>query len=412
MNYVIIGNGVAGITAALTLRARDNQATITVISAESDYFFSRTGLMYAFMDKLSTRDLEPHERKTYQEQRITRIRARVVNLDANRRQLTLDTSATVAYDALLLATGSVPNALPGITAQGIVNFVTLQDLEACERLTPSTRQAVVIGGGLIGVELVECLRHHGVHVTFLVRENWYWPMALAAEEGLMVADHIRHHGVDLRLNEELVAVETDAGGRVKEIRTSQGNTLPCQLLGVSIGVRPQIDWLRTVASPPSVQRGVQVDESFHTSLSNVWAAGDCAELPSGKVEQIWYSAKRQGELAARSMLGDPVNYQPPIFYNSAKFFDIEYTTVGDVIRIPDSARTFHYRKPGTNASLRVIEDDGRVVGFNVLGSRWNHTFFERWILERRPLDYVLKHLRQAQFDVEFGRVKFEALAHG
>ena len=161
-------------------------------------------------------------------------------------------------------------------------------------------------------------------------------------------------------------------------------------------------------TPPALGRGVQVNQSFESSLKHVWAAGDCAEITiPGRpplIEQIWYSAKRQGELAGLAMLGDAVQYVPPIFYNSAKFFDIEYTTVGAVMSAPTDAISFYRRLPGCDTSIRIVEHQGAVIGFNMLGSRWDHTILERWIQERRPLDYVRSRLATAQFDVEFGRV--------
>ena len=407
MHYVIAGNGVAGITAAFTLRERDPRARITVVSGESPYFFSRTALMYAYMDRMNLRDLEPYERTEYDARRIDRVQDWVTDLDARARVLRLKSGRDLGYDRLLLATGSVPRRgeWPGLESvrDGVVHFVSLQDLQRCERLTPATREAVVAGGGLIGIELVECLRHHGVDVTFLVKEKWYWPVALAPEEGGMIAEHARHHGVRLRLDEEIAEVLSAPGGRVRAVKTTRGDELPAQMLGVTIGVRPAVDWLQSVATAPEVKRGIVVDPAFRTSLENVYAAGDCAQI-GDLVEQIWYSAKRQGELAARSMLGDPVSYRPPVFYNSAKFFDIEYTTAGDLLRLPPSARTFFYRVPGRNITLRLVEAEGVFAGCSLLGSRWDHTVFERWIEERRPLSYVAGHLESAQFDVEFGRL--------
>jgi len=114
-------------------------------------------------------------------------------------------------------------------------------------------------------------------------------------------------------------------------------------------------------------RGIQVSASFATSLPNVWAAGDCSEfVANGKsvVEQIWYSAKRQGGLAALAMLGDPIDYKPPIFFNSAKFFEIEYTTVGVVTQAPKEAFHFSARIPGREISILIVEHQGAVIGFN------------------------------------------------
>lgn len=409
--FVIVGNGVAGVTAAMTLRERDDRAEITLLSAETEYFFSRTALMYAFMNTLERRDMEPFERKVYRERRIERVLGRAVDLDADARTLTLQSGEAVPYDALLLATGSVPRALqaPGLTPDlaGLVRFVSMQDLDACERFTPSTREAVVVGGGLIGIELVECLVHHGVRTTFLVREPWYWPVALCREEGELITAQLRAHGVDVRHDTEVGEVEKDSSGRVSAVLTRAGERIACQMLGVCIGVEPGVDFLRRVKTPPALGRGIKVDAQLRTSLANVWAAGDCAEvtLADGRtlVEQIWYSAKRQGALAGRNMTGRPTAYDPPLFFNSAKFFEVEYTTVGDLTNVPAGARALFRKHPTKTVTQRVIHHEGRVIGFNMLGSRWDHTVLSRWIDEAKPLDWVLAHLARAQFDVELGR---------
>lgn len=398
--FAIVGNGVAGVTAALTIRERDPKAEITMIGGESDYFFSRTALMYAFMDRMNLRDLEPYERKTYRDQRIGLRRAWVKDLDGDARRLTLDTGETVPYDQLLLATGSVPRKPAWHRPlNGVVNFVSLQDLAECEKWAPSTRKAIVVGGGLIGVELVECLHHHGVQVTFLVREPWYWPAALFEEEGEMISGHILEHGIELIHKEEVASLIED-NGRVRGVKCTSGREFDCGMAGICIGVEPAADWLRGVRTPPSLGRGIRVDESFRTSIPGVWAAGDCAELPTGQVEQIWYSAKRQGALAARAMLGETVLYRPPLFFNSAKLFEIDYTTVG---RLKAASRTHYERGRGKYQSIRITEHDGRVSGFNMLGSRWDHTRLERWIHEGRTLDDVLPRLNEARFDVEFAQ---------
>jgi NADPH-dependent 2,4-dienoyl-CoA reductase/sulfur reductase-like enzyme len=416
VRYVIIGNGVAGVTAALTLRAREPEAEITMVSGESDYFFSRTALMYAYMDRMSLGDLEPYERKVFAKQRIGLVRDWVVDLDATEQILKLKSGRSLEYDRLLLAVGSLGTRpdWPGLenAREGVAHFVTLQDLQQCERLTPSTREAVVVGGGLIGVELVECLVFHGEKVTYLVRSPWYWPGALAKEESEIVTEHIRRHGVDLHGTEEVAEVLCGTDGRVRGVRTMSGAEFGCQMLGIAIGVSPAVDWLRAAKTPPKIERGILVSPSFETSLPGVWAAGDCAEFAQDgewMVEQIWYSAKRQGELAARAMLGDPVRYEPPIFYNSAKFFEIEYTSTGSIGKPPENSRTFFCRIPGKEASVRIVEQNGAVIGVNMLGARWDQTFFERWIAERRAMDYVVEHLREAQFDVEFARVDLAAV---
>ena len=409
MRYAIVGNGVAGVTAALSLRERDRRAAITLISGEADYFFSRTALMYAFMDRLTRRDLEPHERRVFDAQKIERTRGWVKDLDAIAGTLTLESGRTLSWDRLLIATGSRPRhpEWPGLNAvrSGLVHFVSMQDLQECEAGVRRGERAVVVGGGLIGIELVECLRWAGMEVTFLIREPWYFPVALSDIESEMVIAHLRRQGVNVVTGETVVAVETDTQGAVTAVATEGQRRYDCGLLGVCIGVEPAVEWLRGTKTAPRVNRGVVVDAGFRTSLTNVYAAGDCAEIeiPGQKqfVEQLWYSAKRQGRLAARSMAGENIRYEPPLFFNSSKFFEIEYTAVG---RFTASMREFYYRYEGRDTSLRFGEENGAVKAFNLMGARWNHNVLEVWIQEHYSLDAVMERLHEAQFDVEFGRL--------
>lgn len=420
-HFAIIGNGVAGIQAAFEIRRRHgaDRAKITVISDETKYFFSRTALMYAYMNQLQRPDLEPHERNIYDKRDIELIHDRVVDLNAESQVLECRDGQSIEYDKLLLAVGANPRMIPfeGLdsTGEGVVNFVSMQDLDECERLTWSTDEAVVVGGGLIGVELVECLDFHGVDVTFLVREPFFWPVGLHEREGDIITEHIRSHGIDIRHEEELAEIiPASEGGRVEAVESSTGERYPCQMLGIAIGVAPNIEWLDGVKTPPETDRGIFVDRSFETSLDNVWAAGDCTEIQMGdgerRLETIWYSAKREGRLAGMSMLGDEVDYEPPTFYNSAKFMDIEYTTVGQVTNAEPGTRTLYRKMPDEPISQRLVLDDSdRVVGFNMLGSRWDHTTLIEWVEQGRRLDWVLDHLEEAQFDVEFGQTDLSAM---
>lgn len=409
--YVIIGNGVAGVTAAITLRRRDPKAEITLVSGEGPFFFSRTAMMYALMGQMDLPQLEPYERSFWKQQKLQLVQDWVTDLDASHRQVRTSSGRTIPYDRLLIATGSSPR-LPdwaGLAEAktGVVNFVSRQDLERCEQMLPRTRSAIVVGGGLIGVELVECLVHHGIPVKFLVREPRFFQAALSIDEAKIVEAHLRAKGVDLVTQETVTQVGVSGTGAVSRVEVSSGRQYECDLLGIAIGVRPTVDWLRQVGDPPEIGRGVQVDAGFRTSLPSVYAAGDCAEIGvGGLVEQLWYSAKRQGELAALAMLGDPVHYSPPVFYNSSKFFEIEFTCVGISHPGPDGREYFH-AAPGRPVSVRLMEKDGAFAGVSLLGSRWRHQSFERWIAERRTVDYVIEHLREAQFDVEFGRVSLD-----
>jgi NADPH-dependent 2,4-dienoyl-CoA reductase/sulfur reductase-like enzyme len=414
--FIIIGNGVAGTHAALALRHHRSPeaARITLISDEAPYFFSRTALMYAFMDRLERRDLEPIERHVYDELKIERIQSRALDLDASAHTVTLANGRVLPFDRCLLATGARPRTIPfdrdRDIQDGLVHFVTLSDLDACERLAATSEQAVVVGGGLIGIELVECLLHHGLDVTFLVREPYFWPAALSPREGQLISRRIRDHGVRLIHDQELAGVDIDAAGRVSAVHTTANEALPAQLLGICVGVSPRVEWLESASTPPRISGGLVVDPSFSTSLPHVFGAGDCVcvHFDDGRPpfhEPIWYTARDQGRLAALSMLDEPVQYDPPVFYNSSKFFDVEYTTVGSVNDLPAGSSTLFRSATDRLVTQRIAFDsDRRVLGFSMLGSRWDHRVLIRWIHEQRSVDYVREHLASARFDVEFGGV--------
>ena len=423
MHYVILGNGVCGMEAALALRRREAEARITIVSEEHDHFFSRPALMYVFCGQLDLGATEPYDRGLYERMGFERVRKRVASLDAAARSLAFEDGGRLGYDKLLLAVGSRgrPAPWPGSEGPGLHTFVTLRDLEGLDREARPGMRAVVIGGGLIGVEVAEVLRQRGLSVVFAVRESWYFPLALDRSEAALVSEHIRSHGVDVRLGVDVEAVLRDDGGRVRGVRIGADET-PADLVVSAIGVVPNTGFLEGSGLLLSKGGAVEVDDALRAS-PDVWAAGDCANVTwadgSRRPEQLWYTARDQGRIAAASMLGDEVAYRRGAWYNSAKFFDMEYTTAGWVPVLlnwdntpmdpgPD-VRTWFQRVPGRFESQRIVCKGERVVGFNMLGGRWNHEPMLEWIHERRSLEFVLKRLVEAQFDEELSP-RFEALA--
>ena len=185
MHYVIVGNGVCGIEAALALRQRDAEARISLVSDEHDHFFSRPALMYVFAGQTRPRRTpSPTTAGSTSGWGSSACRGRVASLDATAHALVLEDGPRLGYDKLLLAVGSKarPAPWPGAEGPGLHYFVTLRDLEGLDRDARKGARAVVIGGGLIGVEVAEILHDRGLHVTFLIRENWYFPLALDGKE--------------------------------------------------------------------------------------------------------------------------------------------------------------------------------------------------------------------------------------
>jgi len=418
LRIVIIGNGVAGTTCALAARRRDPDASITIIGGETPFFFSRTALMYAFMERMTRRELEPYERDVYRRMRIELVHDWVREIDLASRVVHTETRQKLPYDRLVLALGSKPRALDCVgvdeVRSGLVNFVSMQDLDACEGSVPRAKHAVVVGGGLIGIELVECLRHHRVPTTFLLRDPYYWPAALGPEEAALVDKEFRRIGVDVRYGETITAIDTDSDGAVRSVDTTAGDTLACDLLGVCVGVEPRLELLRSGDAGVEVLTGIVVDETFLTSAPDVFAIGDCAEIRrrdgTSQIETLWYSAKRHASLVgAHNLFGDGLFDAPPVFYNSSKFVNLEYTTVGDLHDHARGAPSILFEDTRRAMTIRIVHDGDVFLGLTAVGSRWDHELLQRWVQQRRSASFVEQNLASASFDVEFGRPAWRRL---
>jgi len=410
MHVVIVGNGIAGITVAREVRKREPTWTITVVSGESRSHWSRPALMYIYMGHMRPVDTLPYQEHFWETNRIDRVQAWVESIDPATKSLTLDGGVSMSYDKLVLATGSTPNKFgwPGQDLKRVSGMYSLQDLAAIEEGSSGLRQAVIVGGGLIGVELAEMFHSRGVHVVFLVRESSYWSNALPAEESAMVGDVVRAEGIELRFETELKEILADEHGGARAVVTSDGAEIPCQYVGLTVGVRPNISVLTGTAIETG--RGVLVDDELRTSQPDIWAVGDCAEIrrPEGQrnlLQQVWYTGRLQGEAAAENICGGSSPYDPGIWFNSAKFFDLEWHTYGTVLpNGPETDKHLLWQDRQGRLLLRLVFDEGGALkGMNALGIRYQHRVFERWIKERRGAEYVLSNLRTANFDPEFTR---------
>ncbi len=409
MHIAILGNGIAGITCARWLRKLSDDVRITVISAESDYFFSRTALMYVYMGHQRWEDLMPYEPFFWDKNRIELRRGYVERVDTAGKALHFADGQPLTYDKLVLATGSAWNKFdwPGQDLKRVGGLVSAQDLEYLEEVTPEIQQAVIVGGGLIGIELAEMLHSRHIPVKLLVRESSYWSNTLPREESEMVSRHIIRQGIDLLHDTELQEIHDDGGGAAGAISTKSGTRIDCQYVGLTAGVHPRVDFLRDHAAI-EVKKGILVNDYLETSAPGVYAIGDCAEVRSPRpgrrsIEAVWYTGRMMGETAAYNLLGRPVRYDPGIWFNSAKFIDIEYQVYGEV---PAHGRegmdTLYWEHPGGEKSVRINYEasTGAVVGFNLMGIRYRHEVCETWIRDRTHIEQVLQELGMANFDPE------------
>lgn len=405
---IIIGNGIAGTTLARNIR-KNSIHPILIISKENDYFFSRTALMYVYMGHLKWEHLEPYEKGFWQQNNINLLKAEVTQIKPQEKIIALDNGQHLSYSSLVLATGSTPNKFgwKGQDLEGVQGLYTKQDLEQLTANTPNIKQAVVVGGGLIGIELAEMLHSRGIGITFLVREDSFWSKVISPHEGDMIEKHILAHGIDLKMSTNLVEIVANEKGQATAVITDQGETLPCQMVGLTAGVRPNIDFLKN--SDLEMNRGILVDQHLATNLPDIYAIGDCAELRAplphrNAIEAVWYVGRMMGETLAQSLTGNLSPYNPGHWFNSAKFFDIEYQTYGQISPLATQEENhFYWKHPEKNCMVRLAyHPKSRLfLGINTFGIRMRHEVFDQWLNDQTSIETVMENLGQANFDPEF-----------
>ena len=407
---IIIGNGIAGVTAAREIRKLDSDIPILIISGETDHHFSRTALMYIFMGHMKYENTKPYEDHFWEKNRIDLLRAWVKQIDHEQNQIILDDGVAVKYKELILAVGSTPNKFgwPGQDLPGVQGLYSKQDLDQAEESAKTAKHAVIVGGGLIGIEMAEMFLSRGIGVSFLVREKLFWGGVIPKEEALMVEKHIKEHHCDLQMGEEMESIHAGEDGRVSHIMTKNGVKIDCQIVGLTAGVRPNTLWLSD-NKDLEMDRGIMIDHYFKTNLPNVWSIGDCAQfhdpLPGRRpLEQVWYTGKMHGAHVAQNICGEKKAYTPGIWWNSAKFFDIEYQTYGIVMPQPmEGEETFFWQAPEGYHTLRINYDAETlaVKGLNAFGIRHRHQVWEHWLASKATITDVLANLKAANFDPEF-----------
>ncbi len=413
-HIVIIGNGISGVTLARHIRKLSDKK-ITIVSAETDYFFSRTALMYVYMGHMKFEHTQPYENWFWKKNRINLKKGYVEAVETKLKTLHFADGDTLKYDKLVIATGSKPNKFgwPGQDLDGVMGMYHKQDLENLEKYAPNKeicKRAVIVGGGLIGIELAEMLNSRNIPVTFLVRESSFWNGVLPKGESAMINRHIMSHHIDLRLSTNLKEIKPEENGKVKSVIIEEtGEEIPCNVVGLTAGVSPNIDFIK--GSDIETGRGVKVNRYLETNIQDVYAIGDCAEQHEAignrrPIEAVWYTGRMMGETLAQTLCGNRIQYKPGHWFNSAKFLDIEYQTYGWVFGSkgkPEYEQHFHWKHRDDTKCITVAfhKDTNEFLGINTFGIRMRHEFFDNVLTEKWSVDKVMTHLQAANFDPEF-----------
>lgn len=326
--YLIIGNGVAGARAAVKIREADSKGEIRIFTEEAYPFYYRVRFPEYVAGEVTIQNLTIHNKEFYQNKNILlHLEEPITGVNVQKKEVTSQKGNTYAYDALLMATGGnafVP-PIKGTEKKGVFTLRTMSDAISMKEFSGTVRQAILIGGGLVGLETGGALLRRGIKVAVIEYNPRILPRQMDPEGAKILQKKMESMGFSFFLNgqsEEILGEETAEGLRLKDGRTVEG-----QMVIISAGVRPNIKLAQAIGL--ETKNGILVSDRLETKMGGIFAAGDVAEH-RGRVYGIWPAAQRQGEIAGVNMSGGNSLYEGTVVSNTLKVVGIELTSAGDI----------------------------------------------------------------------------------
>jgi NADPH-dependent 2,4-dienoyl-CoA reductase/sulfur reductase-like enzyme/pSer/pThr/pTyr-binding forkhead associated (FHA) protein len=406
-SYVVIGNGIAGTTAAEILREEDSAADVTVVADDPFPAYYRPALKDYLGGKVREDKLWARPINFYADRKIRFLTDRVVGIQPGQHTVQLRSGQSPGYSRLLLAHGARASTLncPGINLAGVTTLRTVSDYQMALSRLNMIKRVVVVGSGTLALETIETLRHRGFQVTHLIRGRSLWSEVLDPTASDLVLQQERRDGVDARLGEEIGEI-IGVNGQVTGVITKTGASIPCEMVLLGIGIDPIIDFTKSAGI--ACGRGVKVDGMMRTNASDIYAAGDLIETTdpiSGRSRVIgqWFPCIQQARAAAYSML-DLLDTKTPLrfgnFYNATFLYGLDFASVG-ISSIPKGGKGYQelVADPQPRTYQKVILKNGVPVGALALGDRKGVLALKRAIDHNVNMQPIASRLFAPDFDL-------------
>ncbi len=413
-SFVIIGDGIAGSTAAEAIREFDPEADITVITDEGEPLYNRILIKEFAKGKLPEAPVAIHEEDWYDDRNIELLLdTYVTEADPEAGTLSTAEGRSIDFDKLLVATGGTPAQLPadGSDAEGIHHFWTFQDARAIREHVEVADHGVVIGAGLLGIDLAAICGVQGLEATYLMRGNRWWRDALTDDGAEIVHDALQEIGIEPMFNRGVDHFEVEDGHVVATI-DSEGDRHPSDWVGVAIGLHFNTEFLQE--TDVELEWGVVVDEFMRTNHPDVYAAGDITRFYDYYLEDVtqngsWGSAKEQGKIAGRNMylslehdIGakgmetGPLERFEWVPSYSITHFDIPFLSFGHPT---DGIESVDRLYDDTEWRRLTFTEDGRLIGGVLLGNLAPQSAYKELIRTKRPVLESAEILLERKFDL-------------
>ncbi len=340
MKYLIIGNGIAGVSAAETIRSIDQDSDITMVSKEKTPPYSRPLISYVVSGELKDAEIIIRDADFYEKLGInTQLGKRVLKVDADQKKVFLESGESIEWDRLLVASGADPR-LPGVEGTDLENIFTLRNIKDAKKIVSCckhhVKKAIVLGGGLVGFKAAYGLLKRGVEVSIFITSPY--PLSQVADEqsGILIMEALRDHGLKVEVGRTVEAFE-GRDGKVSGVVLKDGDAVKCDMVVVGKGVDPAVDFLGETGI--RLNRGVVVNTRLESSIPGIYAAGDVAEAPDivwreNRINAIWPVAVEQGRIAAMNMAGLVTSYVGSLARNVIRIFDLDFMS-GGIVNPPD-----------------------------------------------------------------------------
>jgi 3-phenylpropionate/trans-cinnamate dioxygenase ferredoxin reductase subunit len=388
-SHVIIGDGIAGSSAAETIREADPEANVTVITEEGEALYNRILIKEFAKSKLPEAPISIHDPSWYEERDIDLVlNTHVTEVDTDAKEVHAHTGETYGYDKLLVATGGMPTQLPveNSDAEGVHHFWTFEDARGIKEHAERAETGVVVGAGLLGIDLAAISAAQELDAHYLMRGQAWWRYALSEDGAEIIHDALRERNVTPVFDSGVDRFETDEDGKVVAAIDPNGERFEADFVGVAIGLNFNTEYLR--GSGIETDDGVVTDEYMRTNVEDVYAAGDITQFHDvmlGERAQngAWGSAKEQGSVAGANMVADwddPAEGFNWVSSYSITHFDFPFLSFGHPTLGDDEVE----RKYSESEWRRVALKDGRVIGGVLIGDLAPQSALKR--LARQQVD--------------------------
>jgi nitrite reductase (NADH) large subunit len=391
MHIIVVGCGVAGATAVGTITEYAPDVEVSAYTDENDLYYPRPRLYEVISGQREPQEIYAFPQQLYEKPRIkVYLKKKVLSIDLLKRQVVLKDNSTEYYDALLLSNGARPFVPPikGVEKKGVFTLRTMSDALSIRDYAKKTDKAIVIGGGLLGLEFAACLRNAGQHVEVVEINPTLLPNQLDQEGAAILADELAALNITAHLG--VKTTEVSGGDAASGVSLSNGKQLPGSLILVAAGIRPNTDLAAQAGI--RVNKGVTVDQFMQTSAKDVYAAGDVSEF-NGKVYGIIPPAVEQAKIASLNMLGTEKRvFQDMAPSTTLKIAGISLVSIGTVN--PKGPQYEEIKKTDRAGGVykKIVLEHGRIVGAIALGDRKGVAAIKKLMDQKTDVSTFKDHL--------------------